>query len=187
VWLSRWLRDFVYDLRFSFRTFPRSRAFAATTVMSLALGVGATTAIYSLVDQVILRPLPVRDPDRLVLVDWKGDPVANGFGTYNLMSYPICRDLEAHDRIFEGVLCRAATTVTLRARGDHEPVAAEIVSARTFQSLGSRRHSEGCSRRTTMGRRGRAPWWSWPMTSGGRDSLVRRISSAPRWSSISIR
>src|SRR5687767_123037 len=42
VWLSRWLRDFVYDLRFSFRTLPRSRAFAATTVMSLALGVGAT-------------------------------------------------------------------------------------------------------------------------------------------------
>ena len=136
VWLSRWLRDFVYDLRFSFRTLPRSRAFAATTVMSLALGVGATTAIYSLVDQVILRPLPVRDPDRLVLVDWKGDPVANGFGTYNLMSYPICRDLEAHDRIFEGVLCRAATTVTLRVRGDHEPVAAEIVSGSYFSVLG---------------------------------------------------
>ena len=62
VWLTRWLRDFVYDLRFSARSFLRSRSFAATTVLSLALGIGATTAIYSLVDQVILHALPVREP-----------------------------------------------------------------------------------------------------------------------------
>ena len=59
VWLTRWLRDLAYDLRFSARTFFRSRSFAATTLFSLALGIGATTAIYSLVDQVILRALPV--------------------------------------------------------------------------------------------------------------------------------
>src|SRR5580658_898272 len=51
VWLTRWLRDFVYDLRFSARSFLRSPSFTATTVLSLALGIGATTAIYSLVDQ----------------------------------------------------------------------------------------------------------------------------------------
>ena len=48
VWLTRWLRDFVYDLRFSARSFLRSPSFTATTVLSLALGIGATTAIYSL-------------------------------------------------------------------------------------------------------------------------------------------
>jgi predicted permease len=136
VWLTRWLRDFVYDLRFSARSFLRSPSFTATTVLSLALGIGATTAISSLVDQVILRALPVREPERLVLIDWKGDPVASGFGSWNLMSYPICRDLQLHDQIFEGVLCRAATTVTLSMGGEHKPVAAEVVSGTYFPVLG---------------------------------------------------
>src|ERR1043166_8761413 len=87
VWLARWLRDFAYDLRFSARSFLRSPSFTATAVLSLALGIGATTAIYSLVDQVLLHALPVREPGRLVLVDWKGDQVAGGFGSWNLMSY----------------------------------------------------------------------------------------------------
>ena len=136
VWLTRWLRDFVYDLRFSARSFLRSRSFTITTVLSLAAGIGATTAIYSLVDQVILHALPVREPERLVLIDWKGDPVANGFGSWNLMSYPICRDLQLHDHLFEGVLCRAATTVTLSTGGEHKPAAAEIVSGTYFPVLG---------------------------------------------------
>src|SRR5438034_1433746 len=136
IWLTRWLRDFVYDLRFSARSFLRSPSFTATTVLSLAVGIGATTAIYSLVDQVILHALPVRDPERLVLIDWKGDPVANGFGSWNLMSYPICRDLQLHDQFFEGVLCRAATTVTLSTGGEHKPAAAEIVSGTYFPVLG---------------------------------------------------
>src|SRR5262249_50175150 len=70
IWLTRWLRDFVYDLRFSARSFRRSPSFTATAVLSLALGIGATTAIYSLVDQIILRALPVDHPERLVLIDW---------------------------------------------------------------------------------------------------------------------
>src|SRR6516225_10307823 len=73
VWFTRWFRDFLYDLRFSARSFFRSPGFTAATLLSLALGIGATTAIYSLVDQVILHALPIQDPARLVLVDWKGD------------------------------------------------------------------------------------------------------------------
>src|SRR5439155_16464257 len=110
IWLTRWLRDFAYDLRFSARAFRRSPSFTATTVLSLALGIGATTAIYSLVDQVILHVLPVRDPGRLVLVDWKGLQLADTFGSWNLMSYPLCRDLQQHDEVFDGVFCRALTT-----------------------------------------------------------------------------
>src|SRR5437899_1588792 len=83
IWLTRWLRDFVYDLRFSARSFLRSPSFTAATVLSLAIGIGATAAIYSLVDQLILHALPVREPDRLVLIDWKGDPVSTGFGSWN--------------------------------------------------------------------------------------------------------
>jgi len=125
-----------YDLRFSARSFLRSPSFTATIVLSLALGIGATTAIYSLVDQVILRALPVREPERLDLIDWKGDTVAMGVRSWNLMSYPICRDLRLHDEVFEGVLCRAATTVTLSIGGEHKPVAAEIVSGTYFPVLG---------------------------------------------------
>ena len=63
LWLTRWLRDFVYDLRFSARSFRRSPSFTATAVLSLALGIGATTALYSLIDQVVLRALPVDHPE----------------------------------------------------------------------------------------------------------------------------
>src|SRR5260370_22543676 len=136
VWLTRWLRDFVYDLRHSARSCLRSPSFAATTALSLALGIGATTAIYSLLNQVVLQALPVRQPERLVLLDWKGDPLCCGFGTWNLMSYPICRDLQLQDRFFEGALCRAATTVNLSTGGEHRPAAAEIVSGSYFPVLG---------------------------------------------------
>src|SRR6478672_8789491 len=77
IWLTRWLRDFVYDLRFSARSFLRNPSFTATAVLSLALGIGATTALYSLLDQVVLHSLPVREPEQLVLVDWKGDQVTS--------------------------------------------------------------------------------------------------------------
>ncbi|HEY3743015.1 MAG TPA: ABC transporter permease [Bryobacteraceae bacterium] len=136
VWLTRWLRDFAYDLRFSMRSFLRTPSFTATAVLSLALGIGATTAIYSLVDQVILHSLPVREPGKLVLVDWKGDQVYGGFGSWNLMSYPVCRELQEQDRIFEGVLCRAATTVNLTTNGEPKPTLAEIVSGSYFSVLG---------------------------------------------------
>ena len=136
VWLTRWLRDFLSDLRFSARSFRRSPSFTVTAVIVLGLGIGATTATYSLVDQVILHALPVRQPQRLVLIDWKGDQVAGGFGSWNLMSYPICRDLQLQDQFFEGVFCRAATTVNLSTGGEPRPVGAEIVSGTYFSVLG---------------------------------------------------
>ena len=137
VWLTRWLRDFLYDLRFSARSFLRSPGFTAATLLSLALGIGATTAIYSLVDQVILHALPVREPERLVLVDWNGDDlITYATGSFNLMPYPICRDLQQQTRFFDGVLCRAEIQVNLTAGGDPRPVAAEIVSGSYFPVLG---------------------------------------------------
>ncbi|HYL77964.1 MAG TPA: ABC transporter permease [Bryobacteraceae bacterium] len=137
VWLTRWLRDFLYDLRFSARSFLRSPGFTAVTLLSLALGIGATTAIYSLVDQVILHAIPVREPERLVLVDWKGDDfITYATGSFNLMPYPICRDLQQQTRFLDGVLCRAEIQVNLTAGGDPRPVAAEIVSGSYFSVLG---------------------------------------------------
>src|SRR5437763_10333731 len=137
VWLTRWFRDFFYDLRFSARSFLRAPGFTAATLLSLALGIGATTAIYSLVDQVILHALPVRDPGRLVLIDWAGDHVVGGFGSFNLMPYPLCRDLQQQTRVFDGVLCRSdEVPVHLSAGGDPKPVSAELVSRSYCTVLG---------------------------------------------------
>src|SRR5579872_4704467 len=137
VWLGRWFRDFLYDLRYSARSLLRSPSFTATTLLSLALGIGAITAIYSLVDQVILHVLPVREPERLVLVDWNGDDLITGaIGSSNLMPRAICRELQQQTRFLDGVLCRAEVQVNLTAGGDPRPVAAEIVSGSYFRVLG---------------------------------------------------
>lgn len=136
IWLTRWLRDFVSDLRFSARSFRRSPSFTATVVLSLALGIGATTALYSLIDQVVLRALPVDHPERLVLIDWVGFQNAETMGTRNLMSYPIFRDLQQHKEFFDGVFCRAATTINLSTSGEPKLTAAELVSGTYFSVLG---------------------------------------------------
>jgi len=136
IWLTRWLRDFVYDLRFSARSFLQSPSFTATAVLSLSLGIGATTALYSLVDQLVLRALPADHPERLVLIDWIGFQNAETLGTDNLMSYPICRDLQQQKEFFDGVFCRAATTINLSTSGEPRLTAAELVSGTYFSLLG---------------------------------------------------
>jgi predicted permease len=136
IWLTRWLRDLVYDLRFSARSFLRSPSFTATAVLSLALGIGATTALYSLLDQVVLRALPVDHPERLVLIDWIGFQNAETMGTNNLMSYPICQDLQQQKEFFDGVFCRAATTINLSTSGEPKLTSAELVSGAYFSVLG---------------------------------------------------
>src|SRR5437764_2727418 len=126
IWLTRWLRDFVHDLRFSARSIFRSPSFMATAVLSLALGIGSTTALYSLIDQVVLRALPIDHPEQLVLIDWVGFQNAKTLGTANLMSYPICRDLQQQKDFFDGVFCRAATTVNVSTSGEPRLTAAEL-------------------------------------------------------------
>src|SRR5207302_5715421 len=136
IWMTRWLRDFVYDLRFSARSFLRSPSFTATAMLSLALGIGATTALYSLVDQVVLRALPVDHPERLVLIDWNGEQLAETLGSSNLMSYPICQDLQQKKDFFDGVLCRATTTISASTGGEPKLTTAELVSGNYFSLLG---------------------------------------------------
>jgi predicted permease len=138
TWFWRWLDDALRDVRYAARSLRRSPGFTATAVLSLAIGIGASAAIFSLVDQVLFRLLPVKEPERLVLIDWKGATLADGWGSGNLMSYPLCRDLMQQDRFFDGVFCRHPTTVNL-ASGDGrkaEPVGAEIVSGSYFPVLG---------------------------------------------------
>jgi len=138
TWTLRWLDDAARDARYAARSLGRSPGFTVTAVASLAIGIGASAAIFSLLDQVLLRLLPVKQPERLVLIDWKGKSLSDNRGSYNLMSYPICRDLQRQDRFFDGVLCRHPTEVYLAVAAGQTPelVGAEIVSGSYFPVLG---------------------------------------------------
>jgi predicted permease len=134
----RWLEDVGRDVSYGLRTLRRSPGFAATAMLSLALGIGATTGIFSLVDQVILRLLPVREPQRLVLLDWNGNSLSRAYGAFNLMSYPLCRDLQEQGELFDGAFCRSPAGVNFSTGQQHRLVNAEIVSGSYFSVLGVR-------------------------------------------------
>jgi predicted permease len=72
MWSLRWIEELVQDLRYSFRMIRKSPALAGVVVSSLALAIGANTAIFSLVDAVLLKRLQVKNPDQLVLLSWGG-------------------------------------------------------------------------------------------------------------------
>ena len=132
------LDDLARDVRLGVRTLRYSRGFTITALLSLALGIGANAGIFSLLDQVLLRRLPVPAPERLVQLAWNGTPVGVSYGAGRLVSYPLCRDLGGQDAIFEDVLCRHPTGVNFSTGGEHEPIPAEIVSGAYFDVLGVR-------------------------------------------------
>ncbi|MEX2285310.1 MAG: ABC transporter permease [Gemmatimonadota bacterium] len=136
TWTWHWLDHLSRDFRYAGRTLLRNPGFAAAAVLSLALGIGANAAIFSLVDQVLLRPLPVNEPERLVHLDWKGWSVSSSWGSGNLMSYAHCRELNERGQFFDGVFCRHPTQVNFSTGQQHEPVRAEIVSGSFFPVLG---------------------------------------------------
>lgn len=137
AWTWRWLDHLNRDVRHALRTLLRNPVFAVAAVLSLALGIGGNTAIFSLVDQVVLRRLPVPEAERIVHLDWQGTALANSWGDGNLMSYPLCRDLDAQP-FFDGVFCRHPTTVSFSTGQQYESVSAEIVSGSYFPVLGVR-------------------------------------------------
>src|SRR5215475_11259988 len=92
------------DLFFAFRTLRRSPLFAAVAILSLALGIGANTAIFTLIDQIILRKLPVKDPDSIVMLYQQGSHNGNNMGS-RMHSYPIYQDYQKKAEPLVEVLC----------------------------------------------------------------------------------
>lgn len=136
AWLWRWLANGQRDLLYAGRLLRRNPVFAATALLSIALGIGASTAVFSLIDQVLLRRLPVSEPDRLVHFNWKGTTLTSAYGYDYLNSYPLCRELQEQRDVFDGVVCRHPITVNLSIGQPPQPVRAEIVSGSYFTVLG---------------------------------------------------
>src|SRR5215472_12035282 len=93
------------DIRFAFRNLRRSPLFTFVAVASLALGIGANTAIFTLMDQLMLRLLPVRNPDQLVMI-WSTGPHMGSNRGARASSYPMYEDYQRRAQAFSYVFCR---------------------------------------------------------------------------------
>lgn len=117
---------FPQDLRYAFRTLRKSPLFSAVAVLSLALGIGANTAIFTLIHQLILQPLPVKNPEQLVMLAGRGRHYGGNNGRDKL-SYPMYQDIRGKNLVFGGMFCSHGTTMSLTFEGRTELVAGEEV------------------------------------------------------------
>ncbi len=128
------------DLRYAFRAIYRSPGFTAIAVLSLALGIGANTAIFTLIDAVMLRSLPVRSPKELVSVGDPSRPTAlrEGAPMLNVFSYPLYQRLRDQNRVFTGLLAsgRTGRIDMSDSNGSVEEVSGRLVSGNYFEVLG---------------------------------------------------
>src|SRR6266542_7141174 len=147
------------DVRYAFRGLARDPLFTLVAVVSIALGIGANTAIFTLVDEVLLRMLPVKDPHQLVLFNGARNHFGSNSGG-NMLSYPMYEDFRdnfvdrsdaARDpmprvsqrvenpapapRIFSGMFARRAVAVVVGVNGQAERVPGELVSGTYFPVL----------------------------------------------------
>jgi putative ABC transport system permease protein len=135
------MHSLMQDLRFSLRQIRRSPGFMVTAVLTLALGVGANTAIFSLLDQALLRSLPVRAPEQLVVLSgtgkaWEGHSSDNGAGVERSFSYPMYRDLRDRGTAFDGLIATSPAEIGIARNGTSALAGAEIVSGNYFNVLG---------------------------------------------------
>jgi putative ABC transport system permease protein len=133
------INGFAQDFRYALRQLGKAPGFAAVAIVTLALGIGANTAIFSLLDQALLRTLPVKDTDRLVVLQSVGSFNGNTSSRTEenfYFSYPMYRDLRDRNSVFSGVIATVWTQVGVQWRNQPELVAAELVSGNYFEVLG---------------------------------------------------
>ena len=117
------------DIRFAFRMLRKSPGFTAVAVLTLALGIGANTAIFSVINGVLLRPLPYANPGGLISVQEAGRGVGNS------VSYPDFFDWQSQNHVFSGMASYRGDEFTLTGAGDPAHVLALIASADLFEVL----------------------------------------------------
>jgi predicted permease len=125
----------IADLRLAVRGLRRSPLFATVAILSLALGIGANTAIFTLLDQLLLRKLPVRAPEELVMLYQQGAHNGSNMGT-RMHSYPLYQDYQKKAEPLAEVLCRRLASASVSIDNQTERVLAEMVSGNYFTMLG---------------------------------------------------
>jgi predicted permease len=123
------------DLRLAVRGLLRSPLFSTVAILSLALGIGANTAIFTLIDQILLRKLPVDAPDQLVMLYQRGSHNGSNMGS-RMHSYPIYQDFQKRAEPLADVLCRRLVPASVSIDNRTERVEAEMVSGNFFSMLG---------------------------------------------------
>ena len=124
------------DIRYALRMLAKNPAFAGVVILTLALGIGANAAIFSLLDTVLLQSLPVTNPDQLAVLSVY-DP-KEGPGIDSSFSYPMYQDLRDRNSIFSGVIARAGAQLNVSYGDQTERVSGEFVSGNFFEVLGVR-------------------------------------------------
>ncbi len=150
AWGFRWLETLLQDLNYGVRQLRRNPGFAAVAIITLALGIGANTAIFTVFDAVLLRALPVRQPGRLVILtnpDVEGSSYGEEGGTRDLLGYPEFEYLRDHNSVFSSIFAadsdvpevpvRLGSELT-RASGQVESARVDLVSGGFFSTLGIR-------------------------------------------------
>jgi len=148
VWSFVWLEQLWQDVHYAIRTLARSPGFAAIVIITLALGIGANTAIFSFIDGILLRSLPVQDPQQLVVFRWSAHahPKLKGHSGYgdcqNLagdcsFSIPFFKDLRAHTDTFSGMAAFAGPLdYDFSGNGPARMAQGQFVSGDFFSTLG---------------------------------------------------
>ncbi len=141
TWGWEGIESLLQDLNYGVRAMLRSPAFTVVALVSLALGIGANTAIFSLLDAVLLRSLPVKEPSRLVLLgtgDWNG--ISDGFALTEIYSYPFYRQLQQRNAVFSDTAAIFSMLNEVHGlvegRTETEPMNVQLVSGTYFTALG---------------------------------------------------
>jgi predicted permease len=130
VWVPHWVQGVSQDFRVGFRTLAATPAVSAAAILSLALGIGANTAIFSLIDGLLLRQLPVRAPGQLVLLTDGSEQ------RWDYWDYAVWRQIHSRSELFDGTLAWAGARFDLAPRGESEYVDGLWVSGSYFDVLG---------------------------------------------------
>jgi putative ABC transport system permease protein len=123
------------DVQLAIRSLRRSPLFAVVAIASVALGIGANTAIFTLIDQILLRKLPITAPDQLVMLHQEASNMGSNMGR-RMNSYPLYQDLQQKAEPLSEVLCRRLVPASLGIDNQTERVEAEMVSGNYFSMLG---------------------------------------------------
>jgi putative ABC transport system permease protein len=127
------IEDLMQDLRYGLRVLAKSPVFTAVAMLTLALGIGANTAIFSVVNELLLRPLPFRDAERLVMV-WENNPMRNA--GENPTSRANFRAWREQNNSFEGMAAFSDQRLNLTGEGEPEEVSVQFATPELFQVLG---------------------------------------------------